>query len=632
VIHEHEALELASAALDFPLSPAEQRELDIALAECEICTERAGAYQEQRRLMAQLPAYEVSDATRQRIARAAVAGQVDGGPPMVLLAAALLLAALLAVAVGVGALNNQRQPSDLGIVEPPISTAPSALASPPVAIASPAATTPPDAGSPSDFAKDTIVTVVSNNVRVRSQPRVADDSIKYEPLLRIGDRMFVVRGPVVANDYDWYEVAPVGVDAKRPWTSLPSGWIARGDHDGTPWVAADTPRCPAEPVEIGALAAMHPLERLACFGSRPLAFRAVILGGAPPVACDPAVAGRPCVTGPDWLAGIGGRTADATPHRDVASLTSGPTLALDPAGGVDDSNLTGGRVATIEGSFDHPAAAACSPGATPPGQAAFSAEEAALQCRERFVVTRAVPARNSLEPDTVAVTVSNNVRVRSLPVVSEASVRLTPLLDTGTGVFVLDGPSIGSGFDWYEVVVPTLRDGAGMLIGWVSVASKTDEPWVAPAKLDCPSADGVTVAVLSKMVVAGVDQRLQCFGAHEGAAAPTLRFQSHVRPNCDDRATLIVPAWLALEGPTIELSDGTHVLMAKAHPSLASPVGCSDVDAKTMFQVEGRYDDPASSSCRANPDRPGTPIDARVAAYRCRNEFVVTGLTQADSP
>ncbi len=633
MIHEHEALELASAALDFPLSPAEQRELDAALAECEICTERAAAYRDQRRLMAQLPAYEVSEATRHRVARAAAAGRVDNRPPMLLLAAALLLAALLAVAVGAGALNSQRQPSDLGVVEPSISAAPSAQPSSPVTTAAPVATAPTDAGSPGDFPSDTIVTVVSDNVRVRSEPRVADDSIKYEPLLKVGDRLFVVGGPVVANDYEWYEVAPVGNGADRPGTSLPSGWIARGDHDGTPWVAADAPRCPAEPVEIAALAAMHPLERLACFGGRPIAFRAVIRGDGPPAACDPAVSGSPCVAGPDWLAGSGGWTADTSRRRGSGTLGSAPTLALDPSGGVRAADLLDGRVGTMEGSFDHPAASACSPGATPAGQAALTAEEAVLACRERFVVTSAIQARNALEPDTVALTVSDNVRVRSLPVVSDASARLTPLLKTGTGVFVLDGPTIGSGYDWYEVVVPTIRDGDGMLSGWVSVAGKADEPWVAPAKVDCPAVDGITVDVLSRMVVAGVDSRLQCFGAEGGAASPTLRFQASVSPTCAGRAPLTVPAWLAPEGDSLSLTDGAVSVDAKAHPDLAPPVVCGAGDADATFQVEGRFDDPTASTCRANPDlATGTRIEARVAVYRCRSEFVVTKLTRADSP
>ena len=141
MIHEHEALELASASLDFPLSPEEQQELDSAMADCEICAERAAAYRSQQRLMTQIPAFEVSEQTQRRIRKAAVAGRADSRPPMLLLAAALLLALTLAMVAGVGALlNRQQQTPDLGVTEPsssPVaSVEPSVVPSTPIPVAS----------------------------------------------------------------------------------------------------------------------------------------------------------------------------------------------------------------------------------------------------------------------------------------------------------------------------------------------------------------------------------------------------------------------------------------------------------------------------------------------------------------
>ena len=81
------------------------------------------------------------------------------------------------------------------------------------------------------------------------------------------------------------------------------------------------------------------------------------------------------------------------------------------------------------------------------------------------------------------------------------------------------------------------------------------------------------------------------------------------------------------------LTDGGASVKAKAHPDLSPPVVCDTGDVGATFQVEGRFDDPTASTCRANPDlATGTPIEARVAVYRCRSEFVVTKLTRADSP
>ena len=626
MIHEHEALELASASLDFPLSPEEQQELDAAMADCEICAERAAAYRSQQRLMTHIPAFEVSEQTQRRISKAAVAGRADSRPPMLLLAAALLLALTLAMVAGVGALLNRQQTPDLGVTEP--SSSPVASVEPSIAPPTPvpvASASPSVFGSAGAIPKDSIVKVVSDNLRVRSAPRVADDSIKLEPLLKTGDRLFVVGGPVVADDYEWYEVSPVNIDGERAWWTLPSGWVARGDHDGTPWVATDKPRCPAEPVDIDALAAMHTLERLACFEDRPLAFRAVILGEKPPSACDANADQGPCVAGPSWLAGVGGWQAQNGTGMDTGSPTSGPSLTTDPAGPVRPSDLPNGRVVAIEGSFDHPASKDCTAGAAPSGQAAIAPETAELQCRTRFVVTKAVPAPNSLAPGTAAVTVSNNVRVRSLPVVSDASERLSPLLKTGTRVFVLDGPVIGSGYDWFEVVVPSVTAGAGPMVGWVSVAGKADEPWLATAKIDCPAADGITVGQLATLIgTPATDGGLACFGAHDGAPIP-LRFEADVDTICDDSVTRTLPGWLAAENQSLRLHDGDAGFMAKPHPDVTELPDC--VVSNVQYTVEGWFDHEDAATCEANPDASGEPIDRRVAAYQCRTRFVVTKLT-----
>ena len=90
---------------------------------------------------------------------------------------------------------------------------------------------------------DTLAQVVSGRLRIRSEPRIAADSVKYEPLLDVGDHLLILDGPVVANDYEWYQVT-----AWRPgnlYASFPVGWVSRGDHDGTPWIDARTDACPS---------------------------------------------------------------------------------------------------------------------------------------------------------------------------------------------------------------------------------------------------------------------------------------------------------------------------------------------------------------------------------------------------
>ena len=75
---------------------------------------------------------------------------------------------------------------------------------------------------------------VSDNLRVRSEPRVADDSIKYTPLLPIYTELRVLDGPVKGSGYTWYQVEPVGFSL---YDGPGQGWVAMAGKDGEPWIA-----------------------------------------------------------------------------------------------------------------------------------------------------------------------------------------------------------------------------------------------------------------------------------------------------------------------------------------------------------------------------------------------------------
>ena len=87
---------------------------------------------------------------------------------------------------------------------------------------------------PAVLAAGSMAVTVSDRLRVRSQPRVGDDSARYEPLLPTGTELLVVEGPVQASGYAWYRVAPVSLTLSGGVTE---GWVAAADHDGTPWIA-----------------------------------------------------------------------------------------------------------------------------------------------------------------------------------------------------------------------------------------------------------------------------------------------------------------------------------------------------------------------------------------------------------
>ena len=88
----------------------------------------------------------------------------------------------------------------------------------------------------------TVVVTVSDDLVVRSEPWVGDDSVMYRPWLPIGTELKVLSGPVSGSGYTWYEVEPVsftGLDGPG------QGWVAMAGNDGEPWIAlAELPPMP----------------------------------------------------------------------------------------------------------------------------------------------------------------------------------------------------------------------------------------------------------------------------------------------------------------------------------------------------------------------------------------------------
>ena len=478
MIHEHEDLTLASAAIDFGLTDEETERLSRAIADCPICAERAAAYRRQFQMLAELPVLDPSESVRRVVQGSVVAGRrQQARVPWLLLAAALTIGALLAlVAAAAGGAFRQKTIAEL----PPIgeSAPPSASVSPSAPIVSPPSVNPSDPGvvTPAPLAPDSIADVITTNLRLRSQPRISADSIKFEPLMTVGDRLFVISGPVNATNHDWYQVLVWRPsDAAATW---PIGWVATADINGTPWIAAATIGCPARP-DLGQLAAMDRHVALACYGHQSLSFRALVGGSAPLDPC-PADAKEPCLGGPTWLAGKGGWTATLDAHAATTSPSIPPlTLALDPGGPAAATGIPAGRMATIQGAFDDPASGSCKLEGTPASVSTLTVTDAVVRCRSTFVVSSIVPAPAGLDLQTSGITVTSGLRVRSLPLVDDSSVRYEPLLDQGTRLFVLDGPVLGSGYDWFRVIAPAVTRSDGQpMVGWVAVAAKTGEIWV----------------------------------------------------------------------------------------------------------------------------------------------------------
>jgi len=111
-----------------------------------------------------------------------------------------------------------------------------ARAAAPSATASPAASSSsvPSPSLPADPFVGKVVVTVTDDLVVRSAPRVANDSVIHRPYLPRGTELKVIGGPVKASGYTWYQVVPVTfVLEGKP----PSGWVAAAGKDGAPWIA-----------------------------------------------------------------------------------------------------------------------------------------------------------------------------------------------------------------------------------------------------------------------------------------------------------------------------------------------------------------------------------------------------------
>ena len=229
--------------------------------------------------------------------------------------------------------------------------------------------------------------VVTDGLRVRSQPRVSDDSALLEPLLATGDRVFIVQGPVRADDYDWYEVVPERPTIDDFEERVPTGWVAAADHDGTPWLQASVPECPTLAVALDQLLDLTANARLACYGSQELSFEAVVAD----IGMDTGTIGpcgdlfqAECALTPTWLmADVGTAVSprdEPGPERHLFVIIGPDDLADEPRT-LDKVRLVG--------SFDHPAARDCRHWDPSTGADLSSRTETVVGCRSKFVVTSA---------------------------------------------------------------------------------------------------------------------------------------------------------------------------------------------------------------------------------------------------
>jgi hypothetical protein len=257
------------------------------------------------------------------------------------------------------------QPSGSSTISPPPATATATSPSPAPTPAPSQATATPTAQTGT-----AIGNVVADGVRVRSMPTVDPASIKYVPLLRGGDRVFVAAGPVAADGYDWFLV-----DTLVEWGERPLfGWAAFESRDGEVWIAGDKDvDCPALPKEAQQLGITNDDVLIHCFGSRDQTFELEAN-----LNCSP---DDPARVEHEWLA------RECSLLSGDACGSCGLRIAAHPDSGIelpDRPDIATGLWA-ITGHFDDPAAASCAIGRD--ADDGLLAEWAVHYCRGTFVMT-----------------------------------------------------------------------------------------------------------------------------------------------------------------------------------------------------------------------------------------------------
>lgn len=120
--HDHEAVQLAVASLDFELTPDEQRRMEAGLAACPECAAIAASHHDVQRHLERLPVHDASPIVRQRVLRASLVPPRTRQWQVLLVAAALVGLLLAAVGAGVGAFRTDLLDplSDVPSVSPPV--------------------------------------------------------------------------------------------------------------------------------------------------------------------------------------------------------------------------------------------------------------------------------------------------------------------------------------------------------------------------------------------------------------------------------------------------------------------------------------------------------------------------------
>lgn len=148
----------------------------------------------------------------------------------------VLLVTLL-TACSAGSKATPSAPSSVVAPDPSKTAAAPSITASPAPDPSPAAVPAPTGstlGPRPSFPAGAVLVTVADHLRVRSQPRVGDDSTMYEPVLPLATTVHALDGPVAGSGYWWYQVELT--EGQTLYGGIRGGWIAAADHDGSRWI------------------------------------------------------------------------------------------------------------------------------------------------------------------------------------------------------------------------------------------------------------------------------------------------------------------------------------------------------------------------------------------------------------
>jgi hypothetical protein len=238
------------------------------------------------------------------------------------------------------------------------------------------------------------------------------------------------------------------------------------------------------------------------------------------------------------------------------------------------------------------------------------------------------------------VTVTDRLRARSAPRVSEDSIKYEPLLPIGTFLHVFNGPVNASGYSWYEVASFSLevmsrppcgldpgQPCGGPHTGWVARSGRDGELWLEPAEPDCPPVPTNPRAVHTVSLGA----RLGCF-----SEVPITFRARLISCNCDVDGGGFVPRWFGPDDQPLLLVEPSERTVPPEYDQWLIVVPDPDgeypdvLPVGQVVEVTGMFDHPDARNCSYQ----GIPIETSgppTPSSACRFMFATTSIAVVQS-